>query len=161
MNPLICIVMNSQAHILKGLLCSVIVIVSCLVATPVRAQQNAHLVQDMNSTSSYIGNIGGYNADVATRVSGLNGSVASAWTPANNGYMVTPVGAGYSEGVGYANGYIGSTKGGPHKVSPGGGLGEPGGLPIGDVPVWFILVLAGGVAVVIYRKSHTTVHHNK
>lgn len=144
--------MNSPLYIYRHV-CGSIIIALCVCTSTVQAQQNAQLVQDMYSTSVYMGSTGGYNADDATRVSGLNGSVASSWTPANNGYMVTPVGAGYSGGVGYANGYIGSTKSGPHKVSPGGGLGEPGGLPIGDVPVWFMLVLAGGCAVVIYRKT--------
>ena len=143
--------MNSPLYIYRYV-CSSIIIALCVYASSAQAQQNAQLVQDMYSTSTYIGSTGGYNADDATRVSGLNGSMASSWTPANNGYMVTPVGAGYSGGVGYANGSIGSTKGGPHRVSPGGGLGEPG-TPVGDVPVWFLLVLAGGCAVVIYRKT--------
>lgn len=151
MNLLKSIAMNSPLYIYRHA-CSSIIIALCVCTSTVQAQQHAQLVQDMYSTSVYMGSTDSYNADDATRVSGLNGSMASSWTPANNGYMVTPVGAGYSGGVGYANGYIGSTKGGPHRVSPGGGLGEPG-TPVGDIPVWFLLLLAGGCAVAVHHKT--------
>lgn len=137
----------------KSLRISVCIIALCCMFGSAQAQYNAQIVQDMSSTSVYIGGSEGYNADNATRVSGLNGSMASSWTPSNNGYMVTPVGAGYSGGVGYANGSIGCTKiGGMRRVSPDGGIGEPG-APIGDVPVWFILLLCmATVGVIAYKQ---------
>lgn len=131
----------------------VCIIAWCCVWTTAQAQYNAQIVQDMSSTSAYIGSSDGYNADNATRVSGLNGSMASSWTPSSNGYMVTSVGAGYSEGIGYANGSIGCTKTGIRRVSPDGGIGEPGAVPAGDAPMWFILLLClATIGVTTYKR---------
>lgn len=84
----------------------------------------------------------------------FSGSMASSWTPYSNDYCITPVGAACAAGIGYANGYIDGAKQGFRRVSPGGGLGEPGeGLPIGDVPIWLFLLMSAICALYIRCKT--------
>ncbi len=42
----------------------------------------------------------------------------------------------------------------PRRVSPDGGLGEPGALPVGDVPWWVVLLTAVGYALCRSRRMH-------
>lgn len=42
----------------------------------------------------------------------------------------------------------------PRRVSPGGGIGEPGALPVGDVPWWVVLLTAVGYALCRSRRVH-------
>lgn len=42
----------------------------------------------------------------------------------------------------------------PRRVSPDGGLGEPGALPVGDVPWWVVLLTAVGYALCRSRRVH-------
>lgn len=42
----------------------------------------------------------------------------------------------------------------PRRVSPGGGIGEPGALPVGDVPWWVVLLTAVGYALCRSRQVH-------
>lgn len=42
----------------------------------------------------------------------------------------------------------------PHRVSPDGGIGEPGALPVGDVPWWVVLLTAVGYALCRSRRVH-------
>lgn len=42
----------------------------------------------------------------------------------------------------------------PRRVSPDGGIGEPGALPVGDVPWWVVLLTAVGYALCRLRRVH-------
>lgn len=42
----------------------------------------------------------------------------------------------------------------PRRVSPDGGIGEPGALPVGDVPWWVVLLTAVGYALCRSRRVH-------
>lgn len=140
------------SHGTAVLLCSMTVVL-CMLCTPAKAQQFGQWDLDMYSTSMYINPSGNNYAEV-TCMTAFSGSVASSWTPYSNDYCITPVGAAYAAGIGYANGYIDGAKQGLRRVSPGGGLGEPGeGLPIGDVPIGLFLLLAAVCALYIRRKT--------
>lgn len=42
----------------------------------------------------------------------------------------------------------------PRRVSPDGGIGEPGALPVGDVPWWVVLLTAVGYALCRSMRVH-------
>lgn len=42
----------------------------------------------------------------------------------------------------------------PRRVGPDGGIGEPGALPVGDVPWWVVLLTAVGYALCRSRRVH-------
>lgn len=42
----------------------------------------------------------------------------------------------------------------PRRVSPDGGIGEPGALPVGDVPWWVVLLTAVGYALCRSRRVY-------
>lgn len=42
----------------------------------------------------------------------------------------------------------------PRRANPNGGLGEPGALPVGDVPWWVVLLTAVGYALCRSRRVH-------
>lgn len=139
-------------HGTSALLCGMIMVL-CMLCTPAKAQQFGQWDMDMYSTSLYANPSGGHYSET-TCMAEFSGSMASSWTPYSNDYCITPVGAAYAAGIGYANGYIDGAKLGLRRVSPGGGLGEPGeGLPIGDVPIWLFLLMAALCALCIRRKT--------
>lgn len=103
----------------------------------------------------YINPSGNYYAETAG-ISACSDYMESAWVPCSYDYCITPVGAANAADIGYANDHADDTRQGPRRVSPGGGLGEPGaGLPIGDVPVWFVLLFAALCALHIHHKTQS------
>lgn len=42
----------------------------------------------------------------------------------------------------------------PRRANPNGGIGEPGALPVGDVPWWVVLLTAVGYALCRSRRVH-------
>ena len=172
-----------------------IVLLMLQVVIPMSAQyitSTEGMVQDMSSTSSYLGrecpdNVTDTACYTVSRTS-------SDWTPIRNGYLITEVLAERPQGIGFGRrpqgiashlsgaaeapgsrmqaGMLGDLtsrrslsltptamsraamaaepedlsspetlhRGGPRRVSPDGGLGEPGPLPVGDIP-WGLVVL--------------------
>mgnify|MGYP006907963838 CR=1 FL=1 len=130
------------------------------------------IVDDMTSVSSYRS---GENTSDSTACN------YRTWTPSRNGYRITQAGAEYPHdvsgihintalaascpmtsgaglsAVGAASPYETSettpaAMSRPRRVSPGGGIGEPGAIPVGDIP--WLLVLLTAAACAIYRSKH-------
>ena len=139
-------------HGTSALLCGMIVVL-CMLFIPASAQQSAQRNPDMYSTSMYINPSGNYYTETAG-MSECSDYMESSRVPCSYDYCITPVGAANAADIGYANDHTDDTRQGPRRVSPGGGLGEPGaGLPIGDVPVWFVLLFPALCALHIHYKT--------
>lgn len=147
-------IIHNIQHGTSALPCGMIMVL-CMLFIPASAQPPAQRNPDMYSTSMYINPSGNCYAETAG-MSECSDYMESSWVPCSYDYCITPVGAANAADIGYANDHADDTGQGPRRVSPGGGLGEPGaGLPIGDIPVWFVLLFAALCALHIHHKTQS------
>lgn len=128
--------------VVSGLLCHAPIWAQCDNMQPMQTPSSSVLTTDVEC-----------HVSGCAHVSGLTGSVASSWSPATNGYRITPVGAECAGGINETDDYM-ATIGGPRRVSPNGGLGEPGAAtPIGDMPTGMLLLFVGIYVIHCARKK--------
>ncbi len=142
-----------------------IILVCCFIMMmllPVEAQAQyvgttRTIVENMTSTSYYTR--GGTDTAVCNY---------RVWTPLRSGYRITQAGSASPQIAVRTNLYaIGAvslddaceettpeTMSRPRRANPNGGIGEPGALPVGDVPWWVVLLTAVGYALCRSRRVH-------